>query len=50
MERCFPDKFYWPQPETTTVNLVNLKQHVDESIFYFIERFEKGQQVFSLIP
>lgn len=38
---CFNDRFYWPQPEVTEADLMNLRPKVDEPAAYFIERFRK---------
>lgn len=42
MERCFHDRFYRPQPKVTIIDLMNMRQMVDESTIDFIERFRKA--------
>ena len=41
MEKGFRDRFYRPWPKVTIVNLMNLKQQVDESVADFLEWFKK---------
>ena len=41
MEKCFHDRFYWPQPEVSAADLMNLRQKVDESPADFVERFRR---------
>lgn len=41
MEMCFHDRFYRPLPEVTIVDLMNMRQMIDESTINFIERFRK---------
>ena len=41
MERCFHDRFYWPQPQVTVTDLTSLRQQADESAADYIERFRK---------
>ena len=41
MERLFHDKFYKPQPETSVLDLLGIKQQANESVTEFLERFRR---------